>query len=222
MVISGYSIGSSIDTKEVGFYRRRAIRILPLYVLAILLSYALHFIPNSNSLFEYPSLNLTICNLFLFQGFACKSLGTNPVVWTLSIEVLFYILSPFLIYLIRQNTVYGIIWLSTSLFCTYKILSKYFFPQMLSFHELLFDLGPILLAWAWLLGFYFYFEKNKKVAFQFLLAGTLSVSVLYSKNLTGLAIYLITCLAIIYGSKLKFSKEVCMVFSALGDYSYPL
>lgn len=223
LVISGYSIASSIARQEKDFCRRRLIRVLPLYILAILFTYSTNFLSSSNILIEQPSLFLIVQNLFLFQGFFCEPVKTNPVVWTLSIEMFFYALAPVLYCSSNRQLIYKIACASAFLFCIYKLLSKYLFPQAPGFHELLFGQGAILLGWAWLLGFYFFFNHGtKEEKISFILPGAIAIGLLYSKNPTGLLIYCLTCFIIIYGGKLKISKQVCLLFSWLGDISYPL
>jgi peptidoglycan/LPS O-acetylase OafA/YrhL len=222
LVISGYSIANSIAHQQKKFYQRRIVRVIPLYVLAVLFAYLIQFLPYSNKLFENPSLALMLGNLLFLQGFTCEPIATNPVVWTLSIEILFYLLAPAL-YKIQNKQKILLAYLSALAFCTYKLLSKYLFLQMPGFHQLLWGQGAILLAWAWLLGFYFFFVKeNKKSVILFLFPGVVSVGVLYSSNLIGLTIYAITCSVIIYGSRLKISKQGCLICSWLGNVSYPL
>lgn len=222
LLISGYSIASSFSRQQQGFYRRRFIRVIPLYVLAIIFSCSIQFIPHLDWQFEYPSMVLSIGNLLLLQGFLVGSIQTNPVVWTLSIEIFFYVLTPFFYYLQNQGNIFPVICMSTLLVCTYKVLSRYFFPQMPGFQDLLFCQGAILLAWSWLLGFYFFFIKSNRHVYYFLVPGILAVSVIYLKDLTGLIIYLLTCLLLIYGTRLKLAKKIRVVFSRLGDISYPL
>lgn len=93
---------------------------------------------------------------------------------------------------------------------------------MPGFQDLLFCQGAILLAWSWLLGFYFFFIKSNRHCYYFLAPGIIAINVIYLKDLTGLIIYLLTCLLLIYGTRLKLAKKIRVVFSRLGDISYSL
>lgn len=77
LLISGYSIASSFSRQQQGFYRRRVLRVIPLYALAIVFSYLIQFIPNLDRQIEYPSIYLFhFPALIIFESY---SPSTNPV-----------------------------------------------------------------------------------------------------------------------------------------------
>lgn len=98
-VLSGYLIGTIIIKKIVqnktlkelfNFYIRRWFRTLPLYFLVVFL---LLFNPYVNSNFSWKSL------VFL-QNFSQSALEFNPVSWSLAVEEWFYLLIPFLFFIL--------------------------------------------------------------------------------------------------------------------------
>ncbi|MEM9926657.1 MAG: acyltransferase [Cyanobacteria bacterium P01_D01_bin.50] len=107
-VLSGYLMGKAFYTKRysvdvagvINFWRNRALRIFPLYYFAVLIL----------SIFVYPAV-LKFYNWgYLFRLFtftyhpyiSFQTIKFNDVFWSLSTEVQFYILVPF-IYTLIQN-----------------------------------------------------------------------------------------------------------------------
>ncbi|TDG03103.1 acyltransferase [Paraburkholderia guartelaensis] len=110
-VISGYCIHHSqavrlarnpqyrLDARE--FLLRRFIRIYPVLFCALLLTFALdsislHYLPHNEQLGDL-SLRTFFANLLGIQGVASPVYGSDTVLWTLSLEVQFYMLYPLLL-----------------------------------------------------------------------------------------------------------------------------
>jgi peptidoglycan/LPS O-acetylase OafA/YrhL len=115
-VISGYCIhrgtarkllanpAASFDTRN--FLLRRFARIYPVLIAALLLTYALDsislgFTPVSHKI-NPVSLHAFMVNLFSLQGVADKTFGSNGALWTLSLEVQFYLVYPLLL-MVRRS-----------------------------------------------------------------------------------------------------------------------
>jgi peptidoglycan/LPS O-acetylase OafA/YrhL len=115
-VISGYCIhrgaalrlaqnpGYQLDT--VNFWARRFARIYPVLLAALLLTFALDWIsfqlPPVNHKLREIGLQAFLVNLFSLQGVAGKTYGSNGALWTLSLEVQFYVIYPLLFALRRR------------------------------------------------------------------------------------------------------------------------
>nr|WP_233272823.1 acyltransferase [Paraburkholderia acidisoli] len=109
-VISGYCIHRSgaarllanpnftLDARQ--FWLRRFVRIYPVLLAALLLTLAvdsisLGVLPVSHKINDI-GLQSFLVNLFSLQGIAGKTYGSNGALWTLSLEVQFYLLYPLL------------------------------------------------------------------------------------------------------------------------------
>lgn len=109
-VISGYCIHRSgaarllanpsftLDARQ--FWLRRFVRIYPVLLAALLLTFAadsisLTLLPVSHKILDIGP-RAFLVNLFSLQGIAGKTYGSNGALWTLSLEVQFYLLYPLL------------------------------------------------------------------------------------------------------------------------------
>lgn len=104
-LISGYCIhlsnlkylkeGKPLPVME--YYKRRWLRIYPPYLAALIFSVAVNFIVTGDSSLDWSN----ICtHIFLLQGFSTNYFASiNAVLWTISVEMAFYILYPLFYYL---------------------------------------------------------------------------------------------------------------------------
>jgi peptidoglycan/LPS O-acetylase OafA/YrhL len=112
-VLSGYLIHGSVwrSAKSFNvskFYRKRLFRIYPVLLFSLLFTYLIDFF----SLINYQGEKISdistesfLCNIVALQGLACKPFGSNGPLWSLAIEIHFYIFYP-LAYIFRKK--YGI------------------------------------------------------------------------------------------------------------------
>ena len=122
-VISGYCIHRAMARKlaadpsaplnSVNFLLRRFARIYPVLIAALLLTFALDslsetFLPVSRKINPFD-LHAFLVNLLSLQGIAGKTFGSNGALWTLSIEVQFYLVYPLLIALRRRIGMRGVL-----------------------------------------------------------------------------------------------------------------
>ena len=115
-VISGYCIHRSgaarliakpdfrLDARQ--FWLRRFVRIYPVLFAALLLTFAADSISLALSPVSHKILDIGprafLFNLFSLQGVAGKTYGSNGALWTLSLEVQFYLLYP-LVFALRRR-----------------------------------------------------------------------------------------------------------------------
>jgi peptidoglycan/LPS O-acetylase OafA/YrhL len=222
LVISGFSIAASHAKDPAGFYRRRALRILPLYILAILLS-AGCVVPFGGTVkaagaeFVAPGWSVIWQNLVFAQGVTGPSIGTNAVVWTLSIEVILYAVTPLLARL-SQAAVTVVAAGSLGLF----MLAPYFYTPY--YTELRFGSATALLAWAWLAGFVAFRHRNNLAASMALLAVlivALNVNHTYQKPHWHATLVAVT-IVLGFGDKLRGPAWLGSFMSRAGDASYPM
>ena len=153
LFISGFSIHASLAKQRHGFVRRRLLRIYPAYLVALLAAFLLEarlgaFAAPGGG-FEPSSGGLYLCNLVMLQMFACKAVAYDGVIWSLSIECSFYLLSLGL-HLVDRRLIYAAIVVSMLILClppgaidhpAYLLLTK-------------FNAGKYL--WAYLIGYLAY------------------------------------------------------------------
>ncbi len=118
-IISGFLITQSYvkTTNNIQYLKKRVIRILPPYILVVILAFFLLSFISNYSLTEYFSHHLSLKYLIynlLFLNFLQPCLPgvftNNPVhcavngsLWTIKIEVMFYITLPVIVYFIEKN-----------------------------------------------------------------------------------------------------------------------
>lgn len=122
-VISGYCIHRSgasrlaadpafrLDARQ--FWLRRFVRIYPVLFAALLLTFAVDSISLTLSPVSHKILDIGprafFVNLFSLQGVAGKTYGSNGALWTLSLEVQFYLLYPLVFALLRRVGLHAVI-----------------------------------------------------------------------------------------------------------------
>ena len=226
LIISGYSIAASYDKARVGFYRRRLLRIWPLYILAILFGCAVMWDSGASTGFHgMPPTGRIVANLFFLQGWTAYSILSNAVVWTLSVEVFCYLLTPVLARLspVLVMTIAGF---SAMLYCAYPAMVENPRP----YHLLLRGQAAALLMWCWLLGFIAYRSRNHAVAAWVIFGksgGFGSLIDLATVNPADLGHrWAITIGVVILGiactEKLRGPRWLAAFGTLLGDASYPL
>jgi len=225
LVVSGYSIASSIQRKPDGFYRRRFFRIYPLYFTAILLTQLMAFalenqVTIPSFIYLKTGLPTTVCNLFFLQTFACVSIGYNPVVWTLGIEVFYYVLAPIFN---RINKYFLLsIGLLSGLFSLnfVDVLAYFRFP---TWSVTFFGISALSYLWAWLFGFIYFKSQDKRLGFILAVIGIMFIlpnKTVFYEPLSWLT-YGITFLCVTYATSISLSKNLSKLFAYLGDISYP-
>ena len=96
LLISGFSIAASIESRPHGFILRRLLRIYPLYFGALLLTlFVQSFIVSNadNPIYPADGWGKVIGNMLMTQMFFVKALVYNGPFWSLSIEFFFYVLA---------------------------------------------------------------------------------------------------------------------------------
>lgn len=229
LLISGYSIANSITLKPKGFYKRRFLKVYPLYFSSIVCSLIPFLFFNSKIKIPsqeiiQPNLWEVIGNLFFLQGWLVKPLQSNLPLWTLSIGVFCYLLAP-LIIKFSKKILFFLFFLFSFLYLLFPYLYNIFFPNSDLPLYTVFKAGLpfLLLFWSWLLGFLCFCEINYKIKLLLIILGC---SILFiNQNHTGKAgifTYLITSLFLIHSPDIKIPIFFTVVFSNLGNISYSL
>jgi peptidoglycan/LPS O-acetylase OafA/YrhL len=109
-VLSGFVIALSSTRKDFsigGFYLDRLARILPVYLIALILTLALIGIVGKN--------NELILSVLMLQSWVSPyPLSLNMPAWSVSVEMAFYLLAPALIVLARKGVGSPVVWIAVS------------------------------------------------------------------------------------------------------------
>ncbi len=102
LVVSGFSIAASLERRRADFFWRRALRVYPVYVLALAATAVLERL--CDGLYVAPHLRFEgegwvtlIGNAFFLQTFLVKPVSFDRPVWSLAVEVSYYALAPLLV-----------------------------------------------------------------------------------------------------------------------------
>lgn len=222
LVISGFSIAHSVHSNPRGYYRRRVIRVYPLYVIGLLAVVGLHLLlgPNVRVFqgdFHEPSQVTLMGNFVFLQGFIVHPTDANRPLWTLAVEMLCYLLAP----LLMRLNVFALVALMMLSMIAYAA-----FPHLhLGFYSrLLFGLPVLFLFWAWVGGFILFFCSPRiEVGLILIVVGTLALS-LNNIGLTryGVFTYILTVTMIICADRFRIDERLANFAAYLGELSYPL
>ena len=148
-LISGYCIHFSYlnyiksDTKFslFAYYKRRFFRIYPPYISALIITVILNRAGNFR---QFPSFLNSLVHLFCLQGFTWKYfLGINLVLWTISVEIAFYLIYPVFFYVRKKyslNAAMCFSFIISAITISFFILTKNFAaPQFYCFSNIWFS-----------------------------------------------------------------------------------
>jgi len=218
LILSGFSIAASLDRETGGFYRRRIVRIWPLYLTTIALGVALSLwfpsgvaLPKGGVIASASSLSI-IASLFMLQtviGFSIPMVGQ---IWSLSPEWWHYMIAPALKKV--PNLALGI-WIVLSLFA-YTHIST---PPNHGIEGLSHGLPFLMLSWLWITGFLYYRIRETPIGFAVLALP--SVFVLTLGGFTGAPLF-ISIFVLVISGEVTIGKRAIKICNFLGDLSFPL
>ena len=213
-LISGVSISHSYIERPAGYFRRRFLRVYPLYFVAVAFTMALVIflgpsVEIADGVVASAGWKTTVANFLLLQGFAAITITYNLPLWSLSCEVFYYLLTP-LFYRASNSFLYALTALSAGLFLT---------PN-----SYLYGFCALKFAWPWLLGFLLVRNQGDlKVA----LLCALGCALIYIKQnepceSLRVVTYAMVVLAVLTASQIRLNHMAKIVFDYLGELSYPL
>jgi peptidoglycan/LPS O-acetylase OafA/YrhL len=240
-VLSGFSITHSLsgNTSVPGFYKRRFIRIYPPYVVALIWAGLIfvgtrYLFPQwyDGSLTQFAFIRTLEMNDYLTWDVMLKNLFYMPSAgfispfWSLTYEVIFYFLAPFIL---RKRTIYFVV--SAVLFLTYMLLPDLidrlhipiYIHGFLFVYNVFFALGVFLYTYydrimSW-------FKAYTRFEFIILIVGLLLVTFganfyLKTENMfTFIEAAILSCVLIIFF--LKFEIKIPFLMK-IGRFSYTL
>lgn len=216
LVLSGYSIAASFERDRERFYFRRALRILPLYVPVVALSGVLPiFLRGDAVAVPVPSYEQMVLNLCFAQGFFADSIDANPVVWTLSLEVFFYAITPWLARLPDR----ALLAIAGGFALCYVNSTRVGFVHHPS---ALYGVNVVLLGWTWLLGFWMHRARGRAAEVA-LAIGVLAVTLQHAGiHRWWIFTWAVPFAALLVAPRISLRPGVARAFGFLGDISYPL
>jgi peptidoglycan/LPS O-acetylase OafA/YrhL len=228
LVVSGYSIGHSLQRRPKGFFQRRFLRIYPLYVCAIL--YALVPFRSGASALETMSPFVTIArphwyvvigNLLVMQNVICPPIDSNTLVWTLGVEIICYALAP----LFRKTP--GIVLIL--LIGISGVAFAWWFPHLVQqgvphYANLKWGLPFLMFLWAWLAGFVL--QRSRGSLWVGLAIIAIAAVLLYFNRFQSTR-YSTACvvgsiLIVTFAPRVRLNRRLGKILNYLGDLSYPL
>ena len=237
LLISGYSIGHSIQKRPEGYFLRRMWRIYPVYLAAIAIIYAVQREAWTGAFtFHF------IASLFFLSQIVQDHSYVGPA-WTLSLEVWLYGLAPLLLQL-RARTLEWLIAISIVCYVLYTIGQSLF--HLPHYAGTMGGINLPCLAFIWIAGFYLSTAREKKR--PLLIAGllflvhfvvTVVIQLLYrlkhhdlqafmADDLAGYIsiAFLLTIIVVVFRGVIAhhfhFTLRQSHIFRFLGDISYPL
>lgn len=148
-VISGWIVAASCDRSAslLGFWGRRVARLYPLYVAVVATQALVALMLSAGGLERLPELARYLAVNLAFANFLQPSLfglladapvlAINPSLWTLKIEVMFYLLVPLLVLFHRARGARALLWLYLASSAFYyltalrsEVLSRQFAGQL--------------------------------------------------------------------------------------------
>ena len=215
LVVSGFSIAHSLSRRSDQFYRRRFLRIYPLYAISLIVPLSVqamrgHLLPNATS--------AGVMNLFFLQNFLCWPSDLNPALWTLAVEAACYLFAPAMAKASTMQLL-CVAGLSALGFVIYPRVHPgtyyMFLPHGHAFY---------MLSWAWLAGFIYHRHRHEPlapVALTLAIFSIMSVNSLFTDKYYGLTLALAIG-ALTMGNKLALPRLARKSMSFAGDLSFPL
>jgi len=172
-IVSAFTLCNSMENRNENnyknFYIRRIFRVVPLFYLGIIIYY-LYYYFRSSHLFDFQNfytLKNLILNLFFINNFIPPGISFIPGGETITTELNFYLIFPFLFYyLIKKKKLFiSIIFIIPIMLILNLIFHKFF--NFYDFGQIGFYRTIYVQLFVFLLGFLFYYlvkQKNFKKA----------------------------------------------------------
>jgi len=219
LLVSGYAIAASLSRGESGFYRRRVLRIYPLYFVAILAAVGLECVTHGHAevpaqAFEGRGWPTALGNMLLLQTFLVKPVAFDGPVWSLSVEFSYYVIAPLLWRMPRR---WLLLVVAVSAAC--QLLPP---REDLGIAYLVFSkLNALKYLWCWVLGLLLYRDAGLGIDALALACAPLLLAQTTRSRLC-LVTYVVAVVAIVAARRVRLGGRAARVLDYLGDVSYPL
>jgi peptidoglycan/LPS O-acetylase OafA/YrhL len=222
LLVSGYSIAASLERSQIGFYRRRFLRIYPLYLGALVFAGVLQMTAGDLSTLNLPTVVnggsgwFTLAgNVVLLQTFVVKPIAFDGPVWSLAVEAFFYLLAPLFVRLRPKYLIAAVIF-SAACYTLPRHTDRGFAYLVLS------KLNALHYLWCWLLGFLLRSHPVRAVAILAVLGVAPVLSCPDTSSGLGWLTYLLSVGVIAAATRARMPAVLRRGADYLGDLSYPL
>jgi peptidoglycan/LPS O-acetylase OafA/YrhL len=228
-VISGFSIRHSIETRPVGYLRRRFWRIFPMNALAVFIGWFAWSVLGLSGGYSTPQIPPTIWQfvgcLFMLEVILPVMIEFLFPAWSLSIEVLYYLSAP-LFRRIGDHVVIPLLMIASCLFFVmWPLIRNEYIAARYSY-----ELAALAMVWSWLAGWVAYRSPRNASYLLALIAGGLASIWSQAKffAIVDFASATVTCLAWIGMLLVVFFRigdirgKAALVLDYLGEISFPL
>ncbi len=233
--ISGFLITKSyLNSNSLGsYYIKRAARLLPAYILVIILSslllvfvsdYSIKSYFHSNHLYKYFVANLTFLNFIepTLPGVFFRNGSESPVngaLWTLKVEIMFYLFLPLILFVINKMKRKYLLLVGIFLFSIlyqFTILKLFQITGNVLYFKSQNQLPAFLSYFACGIALHYYFDLFLKNKNKFFILGIILLFLSKFIKLDFLSPIMLSCIIfpIAFGFK-KLNK-----FAKYGDLSY--
>jgi peptidoglycan/LPS O-acetylase OafA/YrhL len=225
-LVSGYSIAASVKRYPTGFYRRRLLRVYPIYLLAIASAFLLErmitgdLVLPRGEVFQASSLVTTLGNVFFLQTFLVKPISYDVPVWSLAVEMSYYLLAPLLVRVPRWGLIAVIAVSAVSYACPRSDENGTAYFLFTHFNMLTY-------AWAWFMGYYLFIHRSSLVVVGFAALGAVLIMTNTYLNPEPYAVqtYLVGFAVVVLAAHNTITIRDALakrVLNFLGNISYPL
>ena len=217
-ILSGFSIAASVEREASGFYRRRILRIWPLYIavivfgLIIMLWVPVKFRLPIGGLMRQPSTLQIVASVLMLQNIIAFPIPIVAPIWSLSAEWWHYMAAPVINKLSKTILVQ---WIILSLIAFFYMAT----PVHRGIEALNYGWAIIVSSWLWITGFLYY--KLRGTAKGFFILAAPAMLALPTRHFVGEPL-MITIMVLVASSEVRLSSRYINIFNFLGDLSYPL
>jgi peptidoglycan/LPS O-acetylase OafA/YrhL len=217
-ILSGFSIAASVEREMSGFFRRRFVRIWPLYLATIAFGLAVQLLAPGGFTLPLGSHVPPASGMMIFASvLMLQTVIAGPVpfvgqIWSLSPEWWHYMIAP----LLKNfgNWLLGI-WIVISLIAFLTINP----PPGAGVDVLRHGLPFLNLSWLWITGFVYYRLRGTPLSFLVLAAPSVFAATV--GHFTGAPLF-ISIFVLVMSSEFKLSPRLIKAGNFLGDLSFPL
>lgn len=217
-IISGYSIAASLEQNPPGFYRRRVLRIWPLYLgciafgLLVLLRIPHGFTWPAGVRMPPTTAASIAASLLMMQSIVSPAIPIVGQIWSLSPEWWHYMAAPVL----RRLSTPALIAVLGASFAAFMLIST---PPGGGAERFTWGLAMLTLSWLWVTGFLYHRFDRQPVGFAVLVIP--SVYALYFGHFTGAPLF-ISLFVLVLSREFQLSERLQRACLFLGDVSFPL